>query len=70
MEIGVGVLHWELEAILEVLELLVVLNVLDDEVLEDSGTWVVVDGFELREGIKKHFIGRLIVLLLVVVVLR
>lgn len=79
VEIGVGVSHWELEAILEVSELLVVLNVLGnggrfDEVLEGigwggcTGTRAMADAFELREGIKKRFVGRLAELLLVVVV--
>jgi hypothetical protein len=81
VEIGVGVSHWELEAMLEVSELLVVLNVLDKgcrfgAVWEGSGgvgcngTRVSADGFEVREGMKKRLVGRLVVLLLVFVLVR
>lgn len=79
VEIGVGISHWELEAILEVSELLVLLNVLDkggrfDDVLEgiggggSNGARVIADEFELKEDIKKRFVGRLVVVLLLVVV--
>jgi hypothetical protein len=67
--------------VLEVSELLVVLNLDDDgrfdEILEGSGGWggcngrrVIADGFELIKGIKKRFVGRLAVLVVVVVFFR
>lgn len=55
-----------MEAILESSELLVVLNVLDKsgrDVLEGRGGDLNEDG---KEGMKKRFVGRLVVLLLVV----
>jgi hypothetical protein len=74
VEIGVGVSHRELEAILEVSELLAVLTVLDNDL--DCGwggcndTRVGAgDNLELREGMKKRFVGVVVLMLLVLVVL-
>ena len=63
MEIGVGV------SLLEVSELHLDKDGRCDEVLEGSGGgWGgrrdITDGFELIKGIKKRFVGRLVVLVL------